>query len=122
MKLIISMFLSVFLLQPKAAIENSILKNQKDIIEFSASWNFTGRCEGLCNVYVGGTKTIRAVNGVLLKDGETVEVFVKCPTKIRLRKGIQYKFLAEKFVLNSCTTVIDTLKNTRRFCLIEQVK
>lgn len=125
MKPILLILLSVFVLQPKTGITNTVEENQtikKDTIEFSPTWNFTGRCEGLCNVYVGGTSTIKKINGILLEKGEIIEIFVKCPTKIRLRKGLNYKFLAEKLVLNSCTTIIDTTENTRSYCLMEEIK
>ncbi len=123
MKLIILMILFGFILQPNEELvfvkENQEV--QKDTIEFTPSWNFTGRCEHLCNVYVGGRNTITKINGVALKENEYVSIFVKCPTKIRLRAGKLYKFTAEKFIINSCTTIIDTVKNSRNFRLIESI-
>ena len=66
--------------------------------------------------------TVKEINGKLLEKNANVDIFVKCPTKIRLRKGVSYKFIAENFVLNSCSTIIDTIKNTKRYSLLEQIK
>ena len=115
------LFLSFFLIQPKAKLENTFFKN-KDIIEFSLDHTFNRGERGECNVYIGGTAAVKKVNGMLPKKDENFELYVKYPTKIRLLKGHSYKFTVEKFVPDSCTTPVDSVTNTRRFRLIEQVK
>lgn len=121
MKTIVLLFLTAFLIQPKAKLENSYFQN-KDIIEFSLDHTFNRSERGECNVYIGGTDAVKKVNGILPKKDENFQLYVKYPTKIRLLKGHSYKFTVEKFVPDSCTTQADSLRNTRRFRLIEQIK
>lgn len=120
MKVIFLLFLTVFLAQPKARLENSSFQN-KDTIEFSFDRTFNGRSEGWCNVYIGGTDAVKKVNGVLPKKDEHFEIYVKYPTKIRLQNGRSYKFIVEKFFPDSCTTQVDSARNTKRFRLIRQI-
>jgi|GEM_PF-2893588 len=125
MKIIILLFFSLLLFGPKAEMTNTFMTSQeiqKDTVEFSLNQNFTGHCEGFCNIYIGGSNSIIEINGEKLKEGESAEIFVKCPTRIRLRKNIKYKFLTEKFKPDSCSFPVDSTFNTKRFRLIEQIK
>ena len=125
MKLFSILLFLVLVLQPKVSLDSSSIVHQKntlDTIEFSPNKHFKGHCDGLCNVYVGGTSTVKTINGSSLQKGVSINLFVKCPTKIRLQKGKTYKFTAEKFKLNSCSTIVDSTVNLKRYCLIDEIK
>lgn len=125
MKIILLSLFMLLLFGPKTEMINTIVasqETQKDTIEFSLNQSFTGHCEGFCNIYIGGSNSIIEINGEKLKEGESAEIFVKCPTRIRLRKNIKYKFLTEKFKPDSCSFPVDSTFNTKRFRLIKQIK
>jgi len=100
--------------------EYIIPEQDQDTIVFSLRNDFTGKCNENCYTSIG-TNVIISINHIET-DSFCTHLFVKCPTTLRLKKGIQYKFIAEHFVRNSCTSNVDTCMKNKMYTLIRKFK
>jgi hypothetical protein len=112
----------ICLFTPKHNLTSKKVEVLNDTIVFVPKFDFRGRCEQHCNVYVAGDKCIETFNGIENEKEIYYNLYVECPTKLRLEKGKRYKFLVTKFKSNSCTTIVDTVYGTKSYRLIKELK
>lgn len=93
--------------------------NIKDTIEFTMRWDFNGDCGTDCYKFIG-TGTISAINGKAV-NGSCDNIFVKCPSRLNLKQGKQYTFIAIPFTPNNCSTTIDFCTPNKTFLLVKPV-
>lgn len=99
---------------------NSYLRIDQDTIIFSLRHDFGGDCKTDCYRSIG-TNSIISINGIEL-DSICTHLFVECPSGLRLKKGIKYKFIAKHFIKNYCTTKVDTCYKNKMFVLGKKLK
>ena len=121
MKIILSIFLMFFWFTPKHTLTHKKIKELNNTIVFVPNFDFRGRCEHNCYVHVAGDHCVETFNGIENEKEIYYNLFVECPTKLRLQKGKRYKFLVAKFQANSCTTILDTVWGAKSYRLVKEL-
>jgi hypothetical protein len=98
---------------------NSLMGYEKDTITFSLRWNFTGDCGTDCYKFIG-TNVIQTINDKKITTNCSY-LFVKCPSKLDLQKGVSYTFTAKSFSPNNCSTTLDTCRENQYYLLEEEI-
>ncbi len=100
-------------------IKRNTISLTQDTIEFVVNRDFTGQCQEYCFQYI--ESDINKINNVSPSKNTCYNLFVKCPSAIRLRKGKTYKFIANSMNLSTCSSPIDTCKNNHFLYLEREV-
>ena len=119
--LMIFLYLSFCSSQNNFVTDMNFTIKQADTIKFISKWDFRGKCENNCVVYVGNNESVKTVNGIDNDDRYNYSLFIDCPTKYRLRKNKEYNFVVEEFYPDECTESTDSLVNTKRYKLIKMI-
>jgi hypothetical protein len=68
-RFLLQFFFSFLALQPKAIINSTGVEHQKIDNNSFHQKAFEGHCDGLCNIYVGGTSIIKRLMDLVFKKG-----------------------------------------------------